>query len=777
MKPARFWWSLLGALTGLLVLGGAALAADPKPLGTGPLPPSAGVLHSPKVPPPAGVVNPLQEGFESGTLGDFASAVTTCAPGSCGATPVMTYTHSGAYAAFLPDVGNISDQQLVLTSALALPAGATSAGLSFWQRYSFETSGTSYYDGGVLEVSTNGGSTWTDAGANITSGVYTATIATGTGNPLGGRMGWGGSTGNAFQQVQVNLLPYAGQNLLFRLRLGTDASGADAGWWIDDLHVTYAAVVPCGPAVWSQAAPYPGPIVAAAVVAQGGALYSFGGIISGTITANAYKYDPAAGVWSALAPLPAMRYGAGAVSDGTAIYILNGGPGTPSNTLYRYNPANNTYTSLPAPNIATMFQGAAYLSGKIYRVGGRGTSGNTNTVEVYNLATNIWAAVVNYPQSIRGPQVLAHNGFLYAAGGQDATSGGTVKTYRYDPSLNCWEDGAIADLPGPLYGGSGDFYNGRWLLAGGTPNGNSIFDSVVAWDPAANTWSSLTTMPQGEVIFGAATVGESFYTVGGQFRLGSSYYSANVQQYTEAPCGTTTPTVTATATPGGPTATATATVTPGGPSATPCPINFSDVQPSDYFYTPVQYLYCRGVISGYADNTFRPNNPTTRAQLSKIVALGFALPSQTPAAGAYTFTDVLPGSTFFTVVETAAAHHLVSGYTCGGTNPQTTPPSAEPCDPASRPYFRPSNNVTRGQLSKIVVLAAGWPQVHPATAHFSDVPSSNIFYPFIETAFCRGVISGYNDGTFRPSNPATRGQISKIVYLALNAGLGACPAP
>ena len=206
------------------------------------------------------------------------------------------------------------------------------------------------------------------------------------------------------------------------------------------------------------------------------------------------------------------------------------------------------------------------------------------------------------------------------------------------------------------------------------------------------------------------------------------------------------------------------------PVSTPCPLTFSDVQASDYFAVPVQYLACRGVISGYADGTFRPNNPTTRAQLSKIVVLGFQLPIQTPGAAGYTFSDVAPGSIFFPVVETAATHSLVSGYTCGGTNPQTG--QSEPCDTAQRPYFRPSNNVTRGQLSKIVVLAANWPQVNPPQPAFGDVPVGSTFYSFVATAACHGVVSGYTDGTFRPNNPATRGQISKIVYLSINSSSG-----
>src|SRR5262249_27092331 len=132
---------------------------------------------------------------------------------------------------------------------------------------------------------------------------------------------------------------------------------------------------------------------------------------------------------------------------------------------------------------------------------------------------------------------------------------------------------------------------------------------------------------------------------------------------------------------------------------TSCASQFSDVHPSDYFAVPVQYLACHGVISGYADNTFRPYSNTTRAQQAKIVVLGFGLPLSTPPAGQYTFTDVPPDFPFFDVVETAYAAGIVTGYGCGG--------SGEPCDAQHRRYFRPYAEVTRGQLAKMVALAAG----------------------------------------------------------------------
>jgi hypothetical protein len=221
---------------------------------------------------------------------------------------------------------------------------------------------------------------------------------------------------------------------------------------------------------------------------------------------------------------------------------------------------------------------------------------------------------------------------------------------------------------------------------------------------------------------------------------------------TETPTGVPTGTPILTSTPVGSTDTATPQAGTGTPAtftstpvltSTPCSVSFTDVHPSDFFYVAVQYLACRGVISGYSDGTFRPFNNTTRGQLTKIVVLA---EGWTQACTSQTFSDVPPSHTFYCYVETAVAHGVISGYADG--------------------TFRPGNDVTRGQLSKIVVLAEGW-TLECANQHFVDVPPSNPFYCYVETAFAHGIISGYADGTFRPGNNATRGQISKIVYQAV----------
>jgi hypothetical protein len=196
---------------------------------------------------------------------------------------------------------------------------------------------------------------------------------------------------------------------------------------------------------------------------------------------------------------------------------------------------------------------------------------------------------------------------------------------------------------------------------------------------------------------------------------------------------------------------------------------FWDVPTSLWAYPYVEQLAAQQVINGYPDGSFRPNNNTTRGQMAKIVTLAFNFPLPQPAE--YTFTDVPPGSTFFQYVEAAYARGLVQGYPCGGP--------LEPCDPQHRPYYRPNANVTRGQISKIVVLAAGWTLANPPGATFADVPRGSTFFPYVETAYAHGLLAGYPCGGpfepcdpqqrpyFRPGNNATRAQISKLVVLAI----------
>jgi len=137
----------------------------------------------------------------------------------------------------------------------------------------------------------------------------------------------------------------------------------------------------------------------------------------------------------------------------------------------------------------------------------------------------------------------------------------------------------------------------------------------------------------------------------------------------------------------------------------PGPQIFEDVPGGNTFFTWINRLSNLGFMGGYPCGSvpeepcigpanrpyFRPGANASRGQLSKIVsnAAGF----DEPPSG-YVYTDVPEDHPFYIWIMRLTYHQVISGYPCGG--------EGEPCDEQQRPYFRPYNNVTRGQASKIV---------------------------------------------------------------------------
>jgi large repetitive protein len=125
-----------------------------------------------------------------------------------------------------------------LTSPV-LNVGAAPATITFKHRYDFERNATEFFDGAVLEVSTNG-TTWTDVGASSTPG-YTGTLTTSqnqSANPLRGKMAFVGKSVNypTFNTETVDLgTRFANQAIRLRFRIGADDAAAAKGWEIDDI--------------------------------------------------------------------------------------------------------------------------------------------------------------------------------------------------------------------------------------------------------------------------------------------------------------------------------------------------------------------------------------------------------------------------------------------------------------------------------------------------------------------------------------------------------------
>lgn len=95
------------------------------------------------------------------------------------------------------------------------------------------------------------------------------------------------------------------------------------------------------------------------------------------------------------------------------------------------------------------------------------------------------------------------------------------------------------------------------------------------------------------------------------------------------------------------------------------PLPFTDISPSDWCYDAVRYVYQKGLMNGTSTTTFTPNNTTTRGM---IVAILYRLEGS-PDAGLSNFTDVLPTAYYASAVAWASANGIVNGYSDGTFRP------------------------------------------------------------------------------------------------------------
>ncbi|MCR4407572.1 MAG: M4 family metallopeptidase [Anaerolineae bacterium] len=104
--------------------------------------------------------------------------------------------------------------------------------MHFNHAYAFEDYGTTLYDGGVLEYSTNSGASWNDAGPLFINNGYDGTISSSYGNPLGGRQAFGGeSNGYISSRLDLSSLPSSGKVYLPVVLKSYPPSGPTPGFW------------------------------------------------------------------------------------------------------------------------------------------------------------------------------------------------------------------------------------------------------------------------------------------------------------------------------------------------------------------------------------------------------------------------------------------------------------------------------------------------------------------------------------------------------------------
>lgn len=169
---------------------------------------------------------------------------------------------------------------------------------------------------------------------------------------------------------------------------------------------------------------------------------------------------------------------------------------------------------------------------------------------------------------------------------------------------------------------------------------------------------------------------------------------------------------------------------------------FTDVPRTSWYYPEVYYAWSHELMSGMSDTIFAPNSETTRAQFAQVLYRLAGTPSvdgqSTP------FTDLK--ADWYRDAITWAYNNGIAGGT-------------------SKTTFSPDQVITRQQMVAMIYHYKGDPKVSGDLSMFKDGNSiSGYAKQAVIWAAENEVISGFEDGTFRPTGVATRAQLATILH-------------
>ncbi|MBN1258960.1 S-layer homology domain-containing protein [Candidatus Peregrinibacteria bacterium] len=169
---------------------------------------------------------------------------------------------------------------------------------------------------------------------------------------------------------------------------------------------------------------------------------------------------------------------------------------------------------------------------------------------------------------------------------------------------------------------------------------------------------------------------------------------------------------------------------------------FTDVSRINPHYEAIKWMKEQGIISGYSDGTFKPDNTVNRVEALKMLMLAFNVPAG--PAGELPFADTENAAWYSATLATALNKGIVSGYDDG--------------------TFKPAQTVNKAEYLKILFKTNNMELNDSLTSDpYSDVPMGAWYAPFAYMANRKNLID-VTSNTLNPGGGMTRGEVAETVY-------------
>lgn len=175
-------------------------------------------------------------------------------------------------------------------------------------------------------------------------------------------------------------------------------------------------------------------------------------------------------------------------------------------------------------------------------------------------------------------------------------------------------------------------------------------------------------------------------------------------------------------------------------------VQFKDVHSDSYYYEAIMKLSKEGILTGFSDGTFKPEQTVTRAQTAIVLAKLFQL--ELTDVSHPIFTDVPASHPYYKEIMAVAKAGIMKG------NANKT--------------FKPDSYLTRAEMAQVLVEAFKLNKQKSSSSVFKDVKANQWYSDSVLTLVNYGITSGITPTTFGPNLHLTRGQLAVFIVRAEN---------
>jgi plastocyanin/predicted DNA-binding antitoxin AbrB/MazE fold protein len=177
---------------------------------------------------------------------------------------------------------------------------------------------------------------------------------------------------------------------------------------------------------------------------------------------------------------------------------------------------------------------------------------------------------------------------------------------------------------------------------------------------------------------------------------------------------------------------------------------FSDVPGSNPNFEAINFLKTAGIIQGYPDGTFKPDQTVNRVEALKIILLGANIDVPEISSVKLTFKDINAGQWYIKYLSKAIELKIVQGYADG--------------------TFKPTQTVNLAENLKMLINTKGidTSKITVSSNPYVDAIATEWYAKFVQYAKDQNWLKADGKNMIYPSQGITRGKLAQLIYNAKN---------